>query len=99
LDEICQNARELSAAHQWDETDATARMLHVVSEVSEVADAVITWRTAKACDVSAAKTALGYEIFDAIWNLCALANTAGIDIDAAAEEKIAVNAGRNWPEG
>ncbi len=95
LDEICQNARQLSAQHGW-ETDAPARMLHITSEVGEVADAVIALRDADTEDLDAARTALGYEIFDVIWNLCALANGAGIDVEKAARDKIAINTERDW---
>lgn len=35
LAEICENARQLSAAHGWDDKDIPARMLYVTSEVGE----------------------------------------------------------------
>lgn len=95
LDEICENARQLSAKHGWDQDDAAARMLHVTAEVGEVADALIAL-TATLDPRSEMREALGHEIFDVIWNLCALANALGIDIETAAKEKMAINAERTW---
>ncbi len=47
-------------------------------------------------DLGAARTALGHEIFDLIWNLCALANATGIDVEDAARAKMRLNANRTW---
>lgn len=69
LDEICDNVRQLADRHGWDQTDSAARMLHVTAEVGEVADALISLRAASSDQAEAARTALGHEIFDAIWNL------------------------------
>lgn len=96
LAEICQNARLLASVHGWDQSDPTARMLHVTAEVGEVADALIALQTASADQADAAREALGHEIFDVIWNLCALANTTAIDIEQAARTKMALNADRAW---
>lgn len=98
LAEICDNVRLLSSEHGWDQADPTVRMLHVTAEVGEVADALITFQAASADQLEAARNALADEIFDVIWNLCALANTTGIDIEQAARGKMAVNAARVWPE-
>ncbi|MDN5856337.1 MAG: MazG-like family protein [Actinomycetia bacterium] len=71
-------------------------MVHVASEVGEVADAVLALCEAGEEDINAARTALGHEIFDVIWNLCALANATGVDVEDAACEKVALNADREW---
>lgn len=97
LEEICENARQLSSEHGWDQSDPTARMLHVAAEVGEVADALIALQAATAEQIDAARSALGQEIFDVIWNLCALANASGIDVEQAARTKMAINADRTWP--
>lgn len=97
LADICENVRLLSSEHGWDQADPAARMLHVTAEVGEVADALISFETAPADRIDAARTALGHEIFDVIWNLCALANTTGIDIEQAARTKMDINADRSWP--
>lgn len=97
LDEICRNARQLSDEHGWDQADVASRMLHLTAEVGEVADAVISLRAASDAEVGPAREALGREIFDAMWNLCALANAAGINIEQAARQKMDINADRNWP--
>ncbi|RNI22875.1 MazG nucleotide pyrophosphohydrolase domain-containing protein [Flexivirga caeni] len=97
LDEICQNARQLSVAHGWDQADSAARMLHVVAEAGEVADALTAYQQASADDRASARVALGHEIFDVIWNLCALANATDIDVESAARMKMAINADRTWP--
>lgn len=98
LDEICENVRQLSYEHGWDQADVTSRMLHVTAEVGEVADALISLEAASADRTDGARIALGHEIFDAIWNLCALANAAGINIERAARGKMAINAERGWPD-
>ncbi|MEL7978085.1 MazG-like family protein [Isoptericola sp. F-RaC21] len=64
LDEICENARQLSTTHGWDQSDPAARMLHVMSEVGEVADAVRALQSAEEGDVETARAALGMEIFE-----------------------------------
>ena len=97
LDEICENVRLLSAAQGWEQIDPSTRMLHLVSEVGEVADAVRALESAEAVDAEDARSALGLEMFDVIWNLCALANTTGIDLTEAAAEKMRINAARTWP--
>jgi NTP pyrophosphatase (non-canonical NTP hydrolase) len=100
LDEICQNVRTLSDRHGWDQDDPAHRMLAVTAEVGEVADAVLAVQRAADGGVSgrldAAKRAVGYEIYDAIWNLCALANALDVDLTTAAHEKAETNAARTW---
>lgn len=98
LAEICDNVRLLSAEHGWDQTDPAARMLHITAEVGELADALLSLQTATADQVDSALDALGHEMFDVIWNLCALANATGIDIEQAGRTKMDVNAGRAWPD-
>ncbi|HEY9263695.1 MAG TPA: MazG-like family protein [Microlunatus sp.] len=97
LDEICENVRQLSSEHGWDQVDPMSRMLHVTAEVGEVAHAVISLQATAKGHSETARLALGHEIFDAIWNLCALATAAGVDIEQAARDKMAINAERVWP--
>lgn len=100
LDEICENVRTLSARHGWDQTDVANRMLFVMSEVGEVATSVIAAEravdVASPAKVEALTSAAGFEIYDAIWNLCALANALDVDLTAAAREKEAINEDRSW---
>ncbi len=98
LDEICENARHLSTAQGWDQDDPSTRMLHLMSEVGEVADAVRALRSAGPDDVEDTRAALGLELFDVIWNLCALANATGVDLTQAAAAKMRINAARTWPQ-
>jgi NTP pyrophosphatase (non-canonical NTP hydrolase) len=98
LDEICDNVRLLAGRHGWDETDSVARMVHVTAEMGEVAEALISLWTASSDQTEAARTALGHEIFDTIWNLCALANATGINIAEAGQAKMALNAERSWAD-
>lgn len=98
LNEICENVRQLSDSWGWDQTDPARRMVNVTAEVGEVADALISLQAAPPDRVEDARNALGHEIFDVIWNLCALANTTGIDIEQAARTKMAMNSDRTWPE-
>jgi NTP pyrophosphatase (non-canonical NTP hydrolase) len=100
LDEICENVRTLSAQHDWDQTDVDNRMLHLMSEVGEVATSVIAVEraagVASPAEVEALRAAAGFEIYDAIWNLCALANTLDVDLTAAARKKASINQNRSW---
>lgn len=101
LDEICRNARELSARQGWNQTDPAHRMMFVTSEIGEVADAVVSVKEAlrAGSDATAARQALGTEIFDAIWNLCALANALDVDLTTAARNKMTINDSRIWSTG
>lgn len=96
LNEICNNVRLLSTAQGWNQTDPVVRMLYVTAEIGEVADALNALLAAPSADQDAAKDGLGHEIFDAIWNLCALANATGIDLEQAASTKMAANEQRTW---
>lgn len=96
LDEICDNVRQLSTAHGWNQTDPAVRMIHVTAEVGELADALTKLLAAPSDDQDAARADLGHEIFDVVWNLCALANATGVDLEQAAVTKMAANAQRAW---
>ncbi|MDQ4064337.1 MAG: hypothetical protein M3122_10770 [Actinomycetota bacterium] len=39
---------------------------------------------------------LGMEIYDAMWNLCDLADLAGVDLERASATKADLNVSREW---
>ena len=100
LSEIGQQAAKLAAAHGWPRESVEERTLFFVSEVGEVAEALLKlrWADAKGTreELTARKHELALELYDVIWNLCDLANILGLDLDAAAVEKNALNSQRSW---
>ena len=106
LSEICQQAAELAAAHGWPRDSIEDRTLFFVSEVGEVAEALLKLKWADASgnrdELDLKKHDLALELYDVIWNVCDLANILGLNLDEAAAEKNALNSQRRWggePDG
>ena len=92
------HVRELSEKF-GDKTPET-RLLHLMSEVGELSDELLALQQLSADDTAqtdAIKQRLGMEIYDVIWNAIDLANLLEIDLEAAFEQKIALNKKR-WPD-
>ena len=91
------HARDLTAAQAWDPSDLEERTLFLLTEVGELAREVLRLRSAHTeLQAAEARDRLGLEMYDVVWNLCDLANGAGIDLGAASARKIAINQERSW---
>jgi NTP pyrophosphatase (non-canonical NTP hydrolase) len=90
--EIQQNALDLRRAKNWPDVSPEQRFLFLVEEVGEIARVL----QARAEDASGHP---GEELFDVIWNVCDLANLLDLDMDQAAERKMARNLERVWDSG
>ena len=85
----------LAARHGWD-NPPRRRMAFLLSEAIELAEEVLQWPESGPAD-PALRQRLGREIYDVLWNTCALARSTGIDLVAAADDKRQFNAARTWP--
>jgi len=74
--------------------------MFLVTEVGEVVQETLRLTEALGkqpeADLQRIRDNLGMEIYDVVWNLCDLANLAGIDLDAAFAMKAAINRSREW---
>jgi NTP pyrophosphatase (non-canonical NTP hydrolase) len=97
--DIQQQARDLSAQHGWADTTIAERVRFLIGEVQELAEeARLLAAQNDPADQAATRTRLGLEMYDVVWNLCDLANIAGVDLEAAFAAKHAINAQRTWPK-
>jgi NTP pyrophosphatase (non-canonical NTP hydrolase) len=71
----------------------------LISQVGQVAREVLHLNDGGAGDVTAIKTRLGQELYNVIWNSCALADLADIDLDRAVKQKTTVKQARMWTRG
>ena len=96
--QIQDQARELKRANGWQSTSPEKRMLYLASEVGELSREVIRLLDSNEPDSAKdeARANLGLEIYDCVWNLCDLANLLEINLEAAFEQKAALNRERHW---
>lgn len=73
-------------------------MVYLTAELGEVAEETLKLSGARGPDIDreAARQALGLELYDVIWNLCDLANLAGVDLEEAFRRKVRINEDREW---
>ena len=91
------NVKRLS--QHLDTKSPEQRILYLISELGELADEVIEFRTANDTSpetIANIKKRIGLEIYDVIWNAVDLANMLDIDLEASFKEKTAINEKRNW---
>ncbi|MEZ4732607.1 MAG: MazG nucleotide pyrophosphohydrolase domain-containing protein [Caldilineaceae bacterium] len=98
IHEIQQDALELCTKHAWPDRNPSQRFRFLISEVGELAKELLRleWEPNEQ-QVAEIKQKIGHEIYDIVWNLCDLANQLEIDLEAAFEEKRAINDARRWP--
>ncbi len=100
LKELQEHVRELRAAQGWHDTSLEHRAMFLVTELGEVVQETLNLIQAYGqqgdSDAERIKDNLGMEIYDVVWNLCDLANIAGIDLEAAFAKKVAINRNRHW---
>jgi NTP pyrophosphatase (non-canonical NTP hydrolase) len=99
IGDIQQQARDLSARQGWANTTIAERVTFLIGEVQELAEeALLLAAQDSPADQAATRTRLGLEMYDVVWNLCDLANIAGVDLEAALASKHANNIQRTWPK-
>ena len=99
IGDIQQQARDLSSRHGWTDTTIAERVTFLIGEVQELAEeALLLAMQNDPADQAATRTRLGLEMYDVVWNLCDLANIAGVELEAAFAAKQAINAQRTWPK-
>jgi NTP pyrophosphatase (non-canonical NTP hydrolase) len=99
IGDIQQQAKDLSARQDWANTTIAERVTFLIGEVQELAEeAVLLAAQDNPADQAATRTRLGLEMYDVVWNLCDLANIAGVDLETAFAAKYAINAKRTWPK-
>ena len=99
IGDIQHQARDLSARQGWANTTIEERVTFLIGEVHEMAEeALLLAAQDNSEDQAATRTRLGLEMYDVVWNLCDLANIAGVDLEAAFASKHAINARRTWPK-
>jgi NTP pyrophosphatase (non-canonical NTP hydrolase) len=95
LAQIMSDVEELVARHDWD-SPPRGQMVFLLAEAIELAEEVLQWPESGPAD-PALRQRLGQEMYDVLWNTCALARSTGIDLVAAADDKRRFNAARTWP--
>jgi NTP pyrophosphatase (non-canonical NTP hydrolase) len=95
LRQVMSDVEELVARHLW-ETAPRARMAFLLGETLELAEEILRLPEAGPYETSDSQR-LGLEIYDVLWNACAVAGSVGVDVVRAAAEKRAINQGRQWP--
>lgn len=96
--QIQDQARELKKANGWQGISPEQRLLYLNSEVGELSREVLRLTDVNESDAAKAEARanVGYEIYDCVWNLCDLANLFDLDLEAAFEQKAAINRNRRW---
>ena len=95
--DIQDQVEALVAAAGFEQTNLEQQLAFLVSEVGEVAREVLALSAAGDAGAAAAiKERLGMELYDVIWNACAIAALAGVDLEAGIARKVALNKTRTW---
>lgn len=97
IKDLQEQVNELKSKQNWYGHTLEHRAMFLVTEIGEVIEEVLKLSsTYKDVDKDEARERLGMEIYDVIWNLCDLANIAGIDLETAFEKKMVINRDREW---
>ena len=100
IKELQEYVKELREAQGWRDTSLEHRAMFLVTELGEVVRETLKLVRAygkyQDADLEHIKDNLGMEMYDVMWNLCDLANIAGIDLEAAFAQKVAINRNRDW---
>ncbi|MGI9049599.1 MAG: hypothetical protein ACR2GU_09570 [Rubrobacteraceae bacterium] len=103
IDELQQQVRRLKTEKGFD-VDLEQRLAYLMSEVGEVAGEVLKLSRNGNRDVGemdpveieGVRENLGIEIYDVVWNLCDLADLAGVDLEGTFAKKAELNEDREW---
>jgi NTP pyrophosphatase (non-canonical NTP hydrolase) len=100
LTDLCDNVEELMAAQGWKPGTPERQLAFLICEVGEVAREVLLLPSAHELadtpEAEATRERLGMELFDVIWNACALATFTGVDLETCSARKITMNRSRQW---
>lgn len=94
LRQIMADVGELLDRHGW-QSGPRRHMAYLLSETIELAEEVLCLPDSGPANPDELQK-VGREIYDVLWNACALARSAGIDVVAAVADKRAINATRIW---
>ena len=94
LRQIMADVGELLNRHGW-QSEPRRHLAYLLSETIELAEEVLRLPESRPASSDELQR-VGRELYDVVWNACALARSAGIDIVAASADKRAVNANRIW---
>jgi NTP pyrophosphatase (non-canonical NTP hydrolase) len=95
LDEISEHVRVMHEQQGWPERSPQERMLYLVSEMGELSQALIGIND-DALDEGRLKDAIGDELADIVWNVCAMAQTLKLDFNSAIRQKLVIMSRRKW---
>ena len=95
ISEIQEQAQELAQKHGWQDSNIDQRFHHLISEVGELSQELLRYASPEEAKKDVDR-AVGYEIYDIVWNLCELANQLDIDLEQFFLEKIEINCERSW---
>ena len=103
LEELQRQIRHLKDTKGF-EVSLEQRLAYLTSEVGEVATEVLRLSRdgnkdvgkMSIAEIESTKENLGMEIYDAMWNLCDLAEMAGVDLEEAFAKKSRLNEEREW---
>jgi NTP pyrophosphatase (non-canonical NTP hydrolase) len=96
LDDFSEHVVALHSRHGWKERSSSERMLYLVSEVGELARALIDSGSDSHGDQSLPYDDAAQEMIDIIWNVSALAIGLGVDLNLAARRKLERMNQRDW---
>ncbi|QQK79897.1 pyrophosphatase [Salicibibacter cibi] len=88
--------KEFSRQKGFEELTVEQRYQFLVSEIGEISDELLKLKLNPNVNEEEAKTNLGMEMFDVVWNVFDLANKLDIDLSQAFAEKMKINESRTW---
>ena len=103
IEELQRQVRHLKDIKGFD-VGLEQRLAYLMSEVGEVATEILKLSRdgnkdvgkMSTIEIESVKENLGMEIYDAMWNLCDLAEMAGVNLEEAFAKKSRLNEKREW---
>lgn len=98
LQDVINHVRALHERQGWPKRSPEQRALYLVSEIGELASALIEFARAEQDNetLEGKREAVGDEMSDIIWNVCDLAEILSIDLESAILTKQKRMLGRTW---
>lgn len=98
IDDISDHVSALHESNAWRQRSSAERMEYLISEVGELAHALIELDHVDKGDPSTAYEHVAEEMVDVIWNICALAIALNINLNTATRQKLAILKERSWDD-